>query len=151
MRRVIVESPFAPQTPLPPGFKPGWHSCDWQPGGAFGCDICPVLAVRAEESARNARYLDACLRDCLRRGEAPFASHRMYTSALDDLKPEERALGIAAGFAWRKAAESTVIYTDLGWSSGMRAGLEHTMRLICARPEHEIEYRTLGPDWDSRK
>lgn len=61
---------------------------------------------------RNLRYLRACMADCLRRGEAPFASHGLYTQpgVLDDDKPDERKLGIEAGFAWRDVAEMTVVY-----------------------------------------
>lgn len=73
----------------------------------------------------NMRYLRACLRDCILRGESPYASHGLLTQpgVLDDLDPEQRALGIAAGFAWREAAAVTVFYTNLGWSNGMRAAL----------------------------
>jgi hypothetical protein len=112
---------------------------------------------RAEESARNARYLAACLRDSIMRGESPYASHRMFTmeGVLDDTMPEERARGDAAGFAWREAAHATVFYTDLGWSGGMRAGEEHAKEVaegnwVARRHAHGIEYRTLGPDWDKK-
>lgn len=74
---------------------------------------------------RNVGYLRQCIIDCLRRGEAPFASHRMYTDALDDLLPGERMLGINAGFAWRAAAELSVFYADYGYSSGMQLALTH--------------------------
>lgn len=33
----------------------------------------------AGDVVRNLRYLRACMRDCLRRGEAPYASHALYT------------------------------------------------------------------------
>jgi hypothetical protein len=56
----------------------------------------------------NAVFLNACMRDCFARGEAPFASHGLYTKALDDLKPEDRKLGIEAGFAWRRFAEKVL-------------------------------------------
>lgn len=79
----------------------------------------------AGDVAGNEAYLRRCILDCLRRGEAPFASHRMYTDALDDVNPEERVLGIDAGFAWRHVAELTVFYIDRGWSNGMRLGLAH--------------------------
>lgn len=74
----------------------------------------------------NRRYARACMRDCLLRGEAPFASHLLYTQrgVLDDLLPDERALGIAAGLEWGSVAERTVVYTDLGVSPGMKLGIE---------------------------
>lgn len=70
---------------------------------------------------RNRRYLQACIRDCLRRGETPYASHQMLTDALDDLIPEQRAQGIEAGLAMAATLERRVFYVDLGWSGGMNA------------------------------
>lgn len=64
-------------------------------------------------------YARKALLDSLRRGEAPIASHLLYTQVLDDAKPEERAHGIAAGLAWRRAPVLPAFYVDLGWSSGM--------------------------------
>ncbi len=96
----------------------------------------------------NTTYLRACLRDCLLRGEAPFASHAIYTlpGVLDDLLPDERALGIAAGFAWKDLAAKTVVYTDLGTSPGMQAGIERAR----ARGQ-EVEVRILGPGWKAER
>lgn len=91
----------------------------------------------------NLKYMRAAMRDCLLRGEAPFASHGLYTQpgVLDDDVPEERAHGIEAGFAWREAADATVVYTDRGYSRGMRYGIEDALKK--GRP---VEYRSL-PDW----
>lgn len=91
----------------------------------------------------NLRYARAALKDCLKRGEAPFASHLLYTQpgVLDDFDPEERMWGIHAGFEWNKVAEASVVYTDLGISKGMEYGIKHAEE--CGRP---IEYRTI-PDW----
>lgn len=49
----------------------------------------------------NLKYARACVADCIRRHEAPFASHLIYTQdgVLDDNDPNERMLGIHAGFA----------------------------------------------------
>ena len=70
----------------------------------------------------NVAYARACLLDSLRRGEAPIASHLLYTQVLDDTVPEERALGIAAGLAWRAVpGVLPVFYIDRGWSRGMLA------------------------------
>jgi len=73
----------------------------------------------------NIKYARACMRDCLLRGEAPFASHLLYTQpgVLKDEIPDERMLGINAGFAWRQGAKKTVVYTDYGISSGMKLGI----------------------------
>lgn len=70
----------------------------------------------------NVAYARVALRDCLARGEAPIASHLLYTQVLDDKIPTERQQGIDAGLAWRKApGVLPVFYCDLGWSSGMCA------------------------------
>src|SRR5688572_1634256 len=70
-------------------------------------------------------YLRACLRDSIERGEAPFASHGLYTQpgVPDDSVPEQRTAGIEAGFAWRPCAEATVVYEDLGFTIGMALGV----------------------------
>lgn len=96
----------------------------------------------AGDVERNVRYARACLRDCLLRGEAPYASHLLYTQpgVLDDSVLAERALGIEAGFAFRPAAAMTVVYTDLGISHGMRLGVDDAVRF-----GRLVEYRTLPP------
>lgn len=73
----------------------------------------------------NVEYARRCVRDCLRRGEAPIASHLLYTQPgiLRDEEPEERELGIRAGLAWLRAAQASVVYTDRGVSLGMQAGI----------------------------
>lgn len=88
----------------------------------------------------NLRYLRLCMRDCLLRGESPFASHGLYTQpgVLDDSIPKERELGIAAGFAWRDVADLTVVYTDLGVSPGMVYGVADAKA-----KGRSVEYRTL--------
>ena len=99
----------------------------------------------AGDVERNLRYLRACMHDCFKRDEAPFASHGLYTQpgVLRDEVPEEREMGIVGGFAWRDAAEVTVVYTDLGMSSGMKYGIADAEKK--GRP---IEYRKLGDGWD---
>ena len=89
----------------------------------------------------NIRYARACMRDSLNRGESPFAMHLLYTQdgILDDDIPEERNLGIEAGFAWGKHASKTVVYTDLGITPGMELGIQR------AKEEgREVEYRELA-------
>ena len=73
----------------------------------------------------NTDYARACLSDSLKRGEAPIASHLLYTQpgVLDDDIPQERKLGIDAGLAWRRVAEGSVVYIDRGVSTGMKYGI----------------------------
>lgn len=73
--------------------------------------------------ARNISYAHKCIADSLRRGEAPFASHLLYTTALDDMKEEERSLGMLAGWYWMRRADQVAVYTDLDISKGMREGI----------------------------
>lgn len=74
----------------------------------------------------NLRYLRACLRDCILRGESPYASHGLLTQpgVLRDDVPEERKTGIEAGYAWWEGADDLIFYIDLGWSRGMLAAKE---------------------------
>jgi len=94
----------------------------------------------AGDIERNVEYARACVRDSLSRGEAPIASHLLYTQPgiLRDEVPEERMWGIDAGLAWRKVAEATAVYTDLGISKGMEYG-------ITTAKKHGlvVEYRTI--------
>jgi hypothetical protein len=79
----------------------------------------PFRGCPEYSNAKAKLYLTACIRDSIDRGEAPFASHRMYTQALDDSVPEERKIGISVGLQFHRVAERIVFYTDLGWSDGM--------------------------------
>lgn len=74
---------------------------------------------------RSVTYARRAMADCLHRGEAPLASHLLYTQpgVLRDEVPGERALGIGAGLAWGRVADATVVYADLGISPGMKQGI----------------------------
>lgn len=95
----------------------------------------------AGDVERNVRYARAAMRDCLMRGEAPLASHLLYTQdgVLDDNVPAERQHGIDAGLAWGRVAEATVVYADLGISRGMQQGIDRAQRE--GRP---VEYRSIN-------
>jgi hypothetical protein len=73
----------------------------------------------------NIAYARRCLRDSLSRGEAPIASHLLYTQpgVLQDDIPDERKHGINAGLAWRTVADAAVVYCDRGISEGMKYGI----------------------------
>lgn len=73
-------------------------------------------------------YARAAVHDALERGEAPFASHLLYTQVLDDETAEERALGIRAYLAVSARCDVTAVYMDLGISEGMRAGIREATR-----------------------
>lgn len=113
---------------------------DHQSGGAMRRVI--VESPFAGNVARNQLYARAAMLDCLRRGEAPFASHLLYTQVLDDNNVDERNLGIEAGLCWGAVADATVVYNNLGLSSGMIRGV-HAAE-VAGRP---VEYRTLDGRW----
>lgn len=102
----------------------------------------PLGAPTREGIEKNKEFARACVRDCLRRGEAPYASHLFYDQPgiLNDLVTEEREQGINAGFAWGDRADATVVYTDRGISSGMQRGIDRATQL-----GRRVEYRRL--DW----
>lgn len=97
----------------------------------------------AGEIEANVAYARAAMRDSLNRGEAPIASHLLYTQPgiLRDEVPEERQWGIDAGLAWRKVAEKAVFYTDRGWSGGMLAA-----KATYEREGFPFDVRSLAPN-----
>lgn len=95
MKRVIIESPYASKT--------------------------------KEGILMNEAYCELALHDCLvNYNESPYASHLLYTRkfVLRDDVPDDRKLGIKAGFYWREVSEKTIFYTDLGMTDGMKEGLK---------------------------
>jgi|SRR5215472_9194822 len=91
------------------------------------------------EIERNKAYLKLCFLDSIMRGEAPTASHKLYTDVLDDNDPDERKLGIELGFAWLKVADLVAFYTDFGMSGGMSECLKL------------IKNATFRVKWEERK
>lgn len=93
----------------------------------------------------NITYARRALADSLARGEAPIASHLLYTQpgVLDDTVPAERTLGIEAGLAWGDKADVTALYVGRGISSGMLYGIQRAITI--GRP---IEVRSLPDDPD---
>ena len=89
---------------------------------------------------RNFDYAIGAMLDCLNRGEAPYASHLLFThpGLLNDDDPGERDLGIRAGFAWGEKASLVAVYSDFGLSLGMRFGIERAQLR-----GQQIEYRHL--------
>lgn len=90
----------------------------------------------------NVEYLRRALHDSLKRGEAPFASHAIYTQpgVLDDANPDERKLRIEAGFAYWPTASLIAFYVDHGCSPGMQAAMDRAKEL-----DFPIDVRSIGP------
>lgn len=86
----------------------------------------PFAAGNGYTVEQNIEYARAAVRDSLSRGEAPIASHLLYTQPgiLNDDIPEERSWGINAGLAWKEVASGSVVYVDHGISRGMKYGID---------------------------
>lgn len=98
MLKVVIESPYA------------------APKGVPEDDV--RLAIEL-----NVRYARNAMRHCLDRGEAPYASHLLYTQVYDDGDPVLRQRGIQAGYEWMIDADVVAFYVDRGWSPGMLKAL----------------------------
>jgi hypothetical protein len=127
--------------------KPAWVRVagEWlarRDEGSYTDGLVILESPFAGNERRNRAYLRACLRDSLTRGEHPFPSHAVYTQVLDDSKPDERSRGIQAGLAWAKKADATVIYADLGISSGMARGIQDANE-----QGRQVAVRYLGGRW----
>lgn len=99
----------------------------------------PFAGSETHSVKQHVDYARRAMRDSILRGEAPIASHLLYTQPgiLDDTVPDERATGIEAGLLWAAHAEEAVFYVDCGWSRGMRAALER----------HKAEGRKVTYRW----
>ena len=110
----------------------------------------PYMGATDEDRRRNLLYARACVRDCLKRDEYPFASHLFFTQPgiLDDNLPQERAKGINAGKIIIEALprSTTVVYTNLGISKGMEFGISRALQ-----NGREVEYRKLEDDWEQKE
>lgn len=101
----------------------------------------PFRGATPADTEANVLYARRCVRDSLARGEAPIASHLLYTQdgILDDNDRDERQWGIDAGLAWRAVAQASVVYTDRGISPGMKYGIGKAKAAGIS-----VEYRKLG-------
>jgi hypothetical protein len=90
----------------------------------------PYAARDAGVFVENMKYARRCVLDCLKRNEAPYASHLFFTQPglLDDNDPEQRRLGIEAGLAWGRSADLVAVYVDRGVSRGMTQGIREARR-----------------------
>lgn len=105
----------------------------------------PIVIIEspyAGDIERNVKYACACMADSLARGEAPYASHLLYTKqgVLDDNDPDERELGITAGFSFKHIPGAvTVFYVDYGMSGGMKKALDY-----CKAHGLDVEIRGIN-------
>lgn len=101
----------------------------------------PYAPTNGHSVEENIAYVRRCMADSLARGEAPYASHALYTQpgVLDDTIPTERRLGIDAGFAWGAQADRVAVYSDYGITRGMQEGIARAKSA-----GQEVVHRTIG-------
>jgi hypothetical protein len=86
---------------------------------------------------QNLTYARLALLNSLSRGEAPLASHLLYTqvwSERDDL----RDAGIKAGVEMHHRCDTVALYVDLGLSNGMKLADQHAELLQVNRERRII-------------
>ena len=101
-----------------------------------------ILSPYKGSRDENVLYARLALLDSLERGEAPFASHLLYTQVLDDKIPGDRVRGLSCESTWLAAADLVACYTDRGISDGMQYALDQ------ARGTKPVEYRTINHESD---
>ncbi len=112
----------------------------------------PVVLLESPFSGdiqANEEYAWKALRDCYLRGEAPIATHLMWTklSDKDEFNGKTiisdsvnmvgfpgRVFALEAGDAIRNRVDYVVFYVDRGWSNGMTRARDHCMDM-CIRAE----------------
>lgn len=112
--------------------------------------LSPFKGTETNNFADNISYAVSATHDCLEKGEAPFASHILYTCGFDEdnnitfnddtIETDSigRAWSIRAGLDWLDVSDKVVVYTDKGITEGMYQGIAHAKR-----NNKPIEYRSL--------
>jgi len=103
-----------------------------------------VIESPFQACEENLAYARRCLADSLGRGEAPYASHLLYPQLLDDTVPDQRRLGMHAGFAWGLAAELVAVYVDRGFTSGMAEGVRRALGPRPGNGAPPVLFRSIG-------
>lgn len=125
--KVIIESPF-----------------NYRAGDEFNYKFNKFEIMR-----QNLNYAQMALDHSLSLGEAPMASHLLYTQVWRETK-ENREQGIAAGLAWLPASDLHAFYVDLGMSPGMQAAatkseeMRHPFVIRRLFPEDKSPHRVRG-------
>jgi hypothetical protein len=105
-------------------------------------DFVIIESPYAGDVETNAEYARACLRNALTRGDAPFASHLLYTQVLADRIPAERGAGLIAAMAVLKRADKVAVYFDRGITPGMRLAIK-----TAGEVGVPVVYRTSRRPW----
>lgn len=116
-----------------------------------------IASPYAGDTDRNIYYAREAMWHSFEQGEAPFASHLLYPTILDDHTERDRERALQAEYEWLAIADLVAFYVDYGWSPGMIkelkvARLAHRkieVRHILGRPKglEPLEVRNLLAYW----
>lgn len=90
-----------------------------------------VCSRFAGDVSRNVRAARKYCKFVVRKNALPLAPHLLYPQFLDDKNPEERKLGMTFSKILMDKCNEVWIFSDDGFSSGMRAEYEHAVRKGC--------------------
>jgi len=88
---------------------------------------------------QNIAYARRALHNSILRGEAPFASHLLYTQVLRDDDPDERERALKCDHAFLVKCGLVAVYCDLGITEGMELAISKASELNIL-----IEIRYIG-------
>ena len=84
--------------------------------------ICsPYRALESTQLDRNIDYAQALTKQAIEAGLAPITPHLYMTQCLIEDRPEERAMGLAAGIELLKICDFVIVGVKYGISEGMSA------------------------------
>lgn len=98
----------------------------------------PFASIESDLFELYKNYVHLAIRDCIERGEAPFASHAFYTNYLDDSQREQRVQGMEMGQSWAEVSGLIAVYEDYGISKGMHWGMS-----LARQRGQKIEHRSI--------
>lgn len=120
------------------------HDADYpyvQWGGEyFGPEKSPVVMIESPYSGdveANEDYARTALWDSLERGEAPIATHLLWTQVWDDTCEKTRSTALSRCRTLRNRVDNVVFYVDLGFSDGMKRALAE-----CIEDDLSYEFRS---------
>lgn len=92
--------------------------------------ICsPYRAKDSAELDRHIDYAQQLTRQALEAGLAPITPHLYMTQCLNEDKPQERAIGMAAGLELMKSCAFVIAGTKYGISEGMKREIATAIKL----------------------
>lgn len=100
---------------------------------------CPYGTEDPAKRELYERYAKMCLKDSLRRGEAPFAGQMFYAKLLNTHVAPEKDVGLVSHMSWIAVADIVAIYTDLGISPSMQIAIN-----VATIKNRQMRFRSIG-------